>query len=144
MKKSTKGSTKAKTKKTRPCPWTKQFYCLAYCDQDHVPVTDDELDELYHAGLGIKKITVPNMNTITNSRLRSIIVENFPSLSDAGGFDYLRCIPNTKRLEPFSELAQTNPHVLQERAQKGKVFIRPVQRDLVVQSSKKPRVSFGR
>ena len=81
------------------------------------------------------------MNTITNSRLRSIIVENFPSLSDAGGFDYLRCIPNTK---PFSELAQTNPHVLQERAQKGKVFIRPVQRDLVVQSSKKPRVSFGR
>ena len=27
----------------------KQFYCLAYCDPDHVPITDDELDELYHA-----------------------------------------------------------------------------------------------
>ena len=33
-------------KKARPCPWTKQFYCLAYCDQDRVPVTEDELDEL--------------------------------------------------------------------------------------------------
>lgn len=133
----TKGKGK---KKARASPWTKQFYCLAYCDQDHVPVTEGELDDLYHAGLGQKKITVPDMNTITNSRLRSIIIDNFPPLRDAGGFDFLRCIPNTKRLEPFSELAQTNPQVLQERAQKGKVFVRPVQRDLLTSSTKKPHV----
>lgn len=40
-------------KKARPSPWTKQFYCLAYCDQDRVPVTEEGL---YHAGLGLKKI----------------------------------------------------------------------------------------
>ena len=54
-------------KKVRPSPWTKQFYCLAYCNQDHVPVTEDEL---YHAGLGLKKITVPDMNTLNNHHFR--------------------------------------------------------------------------
>ena len=37
-------------KKSRVVPWTKQFYCLAYCDQARVPSTDEELDALYHAG----------------------------------------------------------------------------------------------
>ena len=40
--------------KARPSPWTKQFYCLSYCDQYHVPIAEEELDELYHAGLGVK------------------------------------------------------------------------------------------
>ena len=39
-------------KKARPSSWKKQFYCLAYCDQDQVPLSEEELDELYHAGLG--------------------------------------------------------------------------------------------
>lgn len=105
-----------------------------------MPVSEEELDELYHAGLGIKKITIPDMNTINHHRFRHIIVENFPVLREAGGFDFLRCVPNTKRLELFSDVAQHDPHVLQERAQKGKVFIRPLQKDLLL--SKKPRVSY--
>ena len=76
-------------KKVCPSPWTKQFYCLAYCNQDHVPVTEDEL---YHAGLGLKKIIVPDMNTLNNHHFRSIIIENLPSLREAGGFYFLRCI----------------------------------------------------
>ena len=68
-------------KKARP-PWTKQFYCLAYCNQDHVPVTEEELDKLFHTGLGLKKITVPDMNTLSNSHFRGIILENFPSLRE--------------------------------------------------------------
>ena len=32
-------------KKARPSPWTKQFFCLAYCDQDRVPVAEEELDD---------------------------------------------------------------------------------------------------
>ena len=124
-------------KKARPSPWTKQFYCLAYCDQEHVPVSEEELDELYHAGLGLKKITIPDINAVSNSHFRSVIMENFPPLQEAGGFDFLRCVPNTKRLEPFSQLAQTNPQVLQERAHKSKVFVRPVQMDLLRPSKKR-------
>ena len=112
-------SGRGKEKKSRPSPWTKQFYCLAYCDQTRVPVGDDELDELYHAGLGMKKITIPDMNTVTNSHFRKMITDNFPKLSHGGGFEFLRCAPNTKQLEVFSELAQTNSKVLQERSQKG-------------------------
>ena len=41
------------------------------------------------------------MNTLKNHHFRSIIIENFPSLREAGGFDFLCCSPNTKYLEPF-------------------------------------------
>ena len=93
---------------------------------------------LFHAGLGVKKITFPDMNTINNSHFRSIVMGNFPSLRQSGGFDFLRCVPNTKHLEPFSEVAQRNPRVLQERSQKGKVFVRPLQKDLLTSASKRP------
>ena len=106
-------------------------------------MTDDELDELYHAGLGLKKITIPDMNAVTNSSFRKIITDSFPLLKHSGRFEYLRCIPNSKQLELFSELAQSNPKVLQERSQKGKVFIRPVQSDLVDPPEKKPRVCLS-
>ena len=88
----------------------------------------------------MKKITFPDFTEISNTHFRKIIVENFPLLSNAGGFEFLRCIPNTKQLEPFSELAQTNPQILQERSHKGKVFIRPVQEDLMATLRKKPKV----
>ena len=81
------------------------------------------------------------MNAMTNNRFRRLITENYPSLAQSGGFDFLRCVPNTKRLELFSEVAQSNPKVLQERSCKGKVFVRPVQQDLILSPAKKPRVS---
>ena len=37
-------SGRGKEHKSRPNPWTKQFYCLAYCDQTRVHIGDDELD----------------------------------------------------------------------------------------------------
>ena len=121
-------------------PWTKQFVCLGYCDQSQVPLADEDLDELFHAGLGVKKITIPDINDISITRLRKIIVDNFPPLQRAGGFDFLRCVPNTKKLEPYSELAQTNPKILQERSNKGKIYIRPVQRDLISSARKTTHV----
>ena len=90
--------------------------------------------------MGVKKITFPDMNTINNSHFRSVVMDNFPSLRQSGGFDFLRCVPNTKHLEPFSEVAQRNPRVLQERSQKGKVFVRPLQKDLLTSASKRPHV----
>ena len=43
-----------KGKKQWPVPWPKQFVCLAYFDQAKVPLSDEEIDELYHSGLGMK------------------------------------------------------------------------------------------
>ena len=82
----------------------------------------------------MKNVTIPDLNEITNMRFRKIIVENFQMLV------FLRCIPNTKQLEPYLELAQSNPKVLQERSQKGKVYIRPVQHDLIFLPRKKSHV----
>ena len=133
---SSRSSHASKGKKPRPVPWTKQFVCLAYCDQSRVPIADEELDELFHAGLGMKKITIFDINNVTDSMFRKIMIDNFRPLEKAGGFEFLRSIPNTKQLEVFSELAQSNPKVLQERSNKGKIYIRPLQQDLI-QSSRK-------
>ena len=35
---SSRSSHASKGKKPRPFPWTKQFICLAYCDQLRVPI----------------------------------------------------------------------------------------------------------
>ena len=32
--------------------WRHKFFCLAYHDQERMPATDAEKDELYQAGLG--------------------------------------------------------------------------------------------
>ena len=88
----------------------------------------------------MKKITFPDFTEISNSHFRKIVVENFPLLSTAGGFEFLRCIPNTKQLEPFSGLTQSNPKTLQERLHNGKVFIRPVQQDVMATLREKPHV----
>ena len=101
-------SGKGKEKKSRPSPWTKQFYCLAYCDQTRVPTGDEELDELYHAGLGTKKITIPDMNTVTHTSFRKIITDNFPKLRHSGGFEFLRCVLNDRGSRCSDRGSRTN------------------------------------
>ena len=80
----------------------------------------------------MKKITISDINNVTNNAFEKF----YPALERAGGFEYLRCVPNIKQLELYSELAQSNPKILQERSNKGKVYIRLVQRDLI-QSARK-------
>ena len=122
-----------------PLPWTKQIVCLAYCDQSRVPTFDEELNELYHAGLRMKKITISDINNVTNNAFKKF----YPALERAGGFEYLRCVPNIKQLELYSELAQSNPKILQERSNKGKVYIRLVQRDLIQSARKTAHVCLN-
>jgi hypothetical protein len=43
-------------KKSKSSPWRHRFLCLAHMDQDRMPRTDFEKDELQKAGLGEKEI----------------------------------------------------------------------------------------
>jgi len=56
--------------------------------------------------------------------------DGFPALKDFGGFELLRCVPNCRLLEPI----QVNIDVksLKSAIGQGKIFIRPIQRNLSV------------
>ena len=62
----------------------------------------------------------------------SLIVDAFPKLQGAGGFELLRCKPNTRELMPVTPRIANVPKLLRKRIGNGRVYIRPLQRDLAL------------
>ena len=57
-------------------------------------------------------------------------INQYPKLGDGGGFEILRCIPNSKILEVVSNSASRVPRLLKSVIGCGRVFLRPIQKDL--------------
>jgi len=106
--------------------WNVKFVCLASKDARRVPATAAERELLVAAGLGEKRVLIPNINCSWND-FRGLIVRAFPSLSGCGGFEFLRCISNTKDLEMIRLSVAQSPKLLREMIANGRVFIRPIQ-----------------
>ena len=121
-------------KSVRPQSWTHKYVCLAYCDQRKVPTTTGEKYLLNDAGLGEKKITVPNVKCC-HEELKEIITDSFPKLKNCGGFEFLRCLPNSRELQVIPANISQCPQVLQTRVGSGKIYIRPIQKDLDLTST---------
>ena len=141
-------STKSQGKKQKPTSWTVKACCLASRfankvrlinviiiiiknDIDHlykVPTTNDRV-QLVSAGLGEQKVTIPDVECSWET-FKELLVTTFPKLTDCGGFDLLRCVPNTKDLEVISLAIAHSPKLLKSVVANGRVFIRPIQRDV--------------
>ena len=65
------------------------------------------------------------------AELRDILLDSFPPLKEAGGFEFLRCKSNSRILEKFSDLAQSSPKVLADRSGTSTIYIRPIQKDIM-------------
>ena len=63
--------------------------CLAYQgrDQDKIPTTDTDNDDLLKAGLGEKVIKFDDIDIDTNA-FRQVILEAYPQLKNAGGYTF--------------------------------------------------------
>lgn len=121
------GGRKKRKWKRKKNVWKHKFMCLAYLEQQ-VPLREAEKDELFVAGLGEKEIELDlDMNA---EEFRSIIFEVYPQLKDGGGYQFLKCIPNSRRLEPLSGLVMQSPMMLKERVGSARTYIRPLQRNL--------------
>lgn len=83
---------------------THQFVCLADCNGMKVPSTGFEREVLLDAGLGEKKITIPYMDC-SAEEYRDQVLEAFPKLTEAGGYEIMCCIPNSRVLEPIAASA---------------------------------------
>ena len=51
---------KKKADRSKPA-WRHKFWCLAYHDQERIPATDAEKEELYQAGLGERELLFPSL-----------------------------------------------------------------------------------
>ena len=103
--------------------WTKKFMCLAKCEQRKTP-TSAEKDILTLSGLSEKVITFPSMEADKN-QVQNIILSTFLKFNySSGGFEFMRCLPNSKDLKviPFTD---KRPILQLCVAGSGRIYIRP-------------------
>ena len=116
-------------KRCRTVSWTHNFYCLNECQQSIIPCTNYERDALLEAGLGEKRVFIPDINA-SGEEFRSVLYEVFPKLKDAGGYCFGKCKANSKQIEMLSSYCLTSPKVLRSRVGNARTYIIPMQRSL--------------
>ena len=79
-------------KKRKGTIWKHCFLCLAYHDQEKIPTTDVEKEDLFKAGLGEKVLEFPDMD-ISRGVFNEVLLEEYPKLSGGGGFELLQVPP---------------------------------------------------
>ena len=111
-------------KKPKPSSWTQRFYCLACTNDERVPTKTSMREMLKLAGLGEKKVQIPDVDCTTEE-----FHEALTNKKNCGGFELLRCIPSTRDLEVIQSPVCHSPRLLRSRTSSAKIFIRPIQAD---------------
>lgn len=116
-------------KRSRTVGWTHTFYCLSECQQTIIPCSNNEKDLLLEAGLGKKRVSIPDIDA-SGEEFRLLLFKAFPKLKDAGGYMFGKCKANSKHIELLSSLCLTSPKVLRSRVSNARTYIIPMQRNL--------------
>lgn len=103
--------------------------CLSSPLDTHVPSTVSYKETLCKAGLGEKTVIVPDASC-SRDEFWSVITSAYPKLLNCGGFELLRCMCQSRELEPISRSVAKSPKLLKSVLCNRKVFIRPLQKDL--------------
>ena len=115
---------KKKMDRSKPA-WRHKFVCLAFHDQERIPATDAEKEELYQAGLGEKEVLFPSLD-LSGEEFQQLIYEHFPR----GGYQLLKGLPNSRFLKVLSVNVHASPSLLKQRVGTSRTYIRPLQADL--------------
>lgn len=116
------------TKLTKSVQWSRKFVCLASTVASKVPSSTEKCF-LASVGLGEKVIKFPSMQVMLDE-FQDIIKWNFTQLEESGGFDLLKCKPNSRELEAFPFMVTYPIPRIQHHVPNGRVYIRPLQNDL--------------
>ena len=131
----------SKTKqKQKPTCWSVKMVCLSGSKDEHTPSTAAIKEMLVEAGLGEKKIVIPDI-ACSKEEFLQIITSNFPKLKNCGGFELLRCSSNSKTLEVILSKVSRTTKLLKAIIGSGRIFIRPIQQDLDTDPLEKDGIS---
>ena len=112
----------------RPPMWKHNFLCLGSKFTTHVPSRDDK-DILSGAGLGEKRIQIGLHASA--SQLNDKLRMTFPKLNQAGGYELLRCLQNSRSLVRLQRPEEGfTPLTLKEEVGNVRIYIRPIRNDL--------------
>ena len=94
----------------------------------HVP-SFRKKEELLAAGLGEKRIKVSI--DATAAQLHDTLLVAFENLKEGGGFEIMRCLPNSRTLVslPIPDHGHT-PASLKKEVGQARIYLRPLQSDL--------------
>lgn len=120
-------------KKQKAAVWKHRFVCLAHKDQEKTPTTDFAKDELCRAGLGEKEVVFPSLDMDADG-FKEVLFNYFPKLREGGGYQMLKCLPNSRKLDVLSMSVYRSPSSLKERVGNARTYLRPIQRDLELES----------
>ncbi len=109
--------------------WKHTFVCLALCNQTRIPTKEVDKDDLMRAGLGEKVISFDEFD-IGAEEFRQVLFDHFPTLKDGGGYEFFKCLPNSRLLEKLSSTCLSSPAILKQRVGCSKTYIRPIQQNL--------------
>lgn len=116
-------------KSSKPVEWSHRFVCLASKSATKVP---NKCQKALFLEDGLGEKTLSFALDITPTDLRSELCAAFPPLLNAGGFELLHCLPNTKDLSLIPITRPSRPIAnLQQNTGKGRIYIRPIQEDLI-------------
>lgn len=123
-------SSRLPVKKRPKCQsWTHVFLCVPSRDASTAPRKVSERQVLIEAGLWEKRISFSNIDC-SAEEYRDQLFTEFQKLRDAGGYELMRCVPNSNHLENLGAQAMVSPRSTHEFVGRPKVYIRPIQRDL--------------
>ena len=88
---------------------------------------------MYEAGLGSKDIKFASLS-INAEEFRDILLVSYAKLKGAGEFLLRKCHLNSRKLEQLSKCVYSSPAALKERVASSKIYIKPVQKNLDLQS----------
>ena len=95
---------------------------------------------LWQQGLGEKKVTVLNLD-INQEELFAVISDYFLKLKGCGRFQLLRSMSNSRQLVVISPKIAKSPKLLKAIVGTSKIYIRPIQQDIDMESSISESVS---
>ena len=110
--------------------WNHKFLCLASRFTGQVPGRQEK-EELKLAGLGEERIHIGLKDSAQQLHQKFFLVLVYPKLENAGGYELLRCLPNSRsltRLQPPS--GGHTPESLKGDVGHARIYIQPLQSDL--------------
>lgn len=115
-----------KSKKVSKC--TIEFCCLGSKDAHKPPNSIKDRTELCNMGLGDKSITF----ILDGSPSYATILEHYPKLKDAGGFDLMLFQRGSGEDAGFHVInAPHTPGHLKDLCGQSKIYLRPLQKDII-------------